>query len=88
MLDRTQVVETLHGGICEVVFTKADGTERRMNCTLCKTFLPEDTRVLTESHRNVNPAVVAVWDTDASAWKSFGIESVKTFRKVSTYLNG
>jgi len=59
-MERTQIVESLHQGICEVTFTKADGTERVMKCTLSKSILPPDNRqVLTETEGN--PNVVAVW---------------------------
>ena len=88
-MERTQIVESLHQGICEVTFTKADGTERTMKCTLAKSILPPDNRqVLTETEGRGNPNVVAVWDTEAGGWRSFTIDSVKSFRKVGSLLNG
>jgi hypothetical protein len=86
-MERTQIVESLHQGICEVTFTKADGTERVMKCTLSKSILPPDNRqVLTETEGN--PNVVAVWDTEANGWRSFAVDRVKSFRKVGSLLNG
>ena len=88
MLDRTQIVESLHSGICEVAFTKADGTERVMKCTLSKSYLPPDTRqVLTEDGPR-NPNIVNVWDTEANGWRSFAIDRVKSFNRVGSLLNG
>ena len=89
-MEKTQIVESLHQGICEVVFTKADGTERTMKCTLSKSMLPADTRqVLTETEpRGGNPNLVTVWDTEANGWRSFAVDRVKSFRKVGSLLNG
>jgi len=89
-MERTQIVESLHQGICEVTFTKADGTERVMKCTLSKSILPPNTRqVLTENEpQGGNPNLVAVWDTEANGWRSFAVDRVKSFRKVGSLLNG
>ena len=88
MLDRTQIVESLHGGICEVAFTKADGTERVMKCTLSKSYLPPDTRQVLTEEATRNPNLVNVWDTEANSWRSFAIDRVKSFNKVGSVLNG
>jgi hypothetical protein len=88
MLDRTNIVEGLHNGICEVTFTKSDGTERVMKCTLSKSYLPPDNRqVLTEDGPR-NPNIVTVWDTEANGWRSFAIDRVKSFNRVGSVLNG
>lgn len=86
-MERTQIVEALHQGICEVTFTKADGTERVMKCTLSKSYLPER-QMLTETETKGNPNLVAVWDTEAGGWRSFAIDRVKSFSKVGSLLNG
>lgn len=86
-MERTQIVEALHQGICEVTFTKADGTERVMKCTLSKSYLPER-QMLTETETTGNPNLVAVWDTEAGGWRSFSIDRVKSFSKISSLLNG
>ena len=63
------------GGIT-VTFTKVDGSERVMKCTLNKTHLPEQ-KDLEEASTKDNPKVLAVWDVEKSAWRSFRIDSVK-----------
>lgn len=88
MLDRTNLVENLHRGICEVVFTKADGTERTMKCTLSKSHLPPDTRQTLTEDGPRNPNIVNVWDTEANGWRSFAIDRVKSFNRVGSILNG
>ena len=76
--NRKDLIEKLVAANAVVTFTKKDGTERVMNCTLQESVVPQvkvspdDTEV-----RKVNDAVLAVWDTDKSAWRSFRIDSIK-----------
>ena len=87
-MEKTQIVESLHQGICEVVFTKADGSERVMKCTLSKSYLPPNTRAILTEDATRNPNIVNVWDTEANSWKSFALDCVKSFNKVGSVLNG
>lgn len=52
-----------------VTFTKADGTVRTMRCTLSESVIP--TQINKQSQRKPNPDVLAVWDVEAAAWRSF-----------------
>ena len=60
-----------------VTFTKKDGSEREMRCTLNPNDLP--TQDITESKepRKKSENTIAVYDLDAQAWRSFTIRSVK-----------
>lgn len=63
-----------------ITFTKKDGTERVMNCTLNPELLPpplvtEGTEAKKE--RKVNDSIMSVYDTDANGWRSFTIKSLK-----------
>lgn len=79
MLDQNWMLNQLQNNICEVTFTKVDGTSRKMRCTLSPQYLPEEYRgrgsLLTETDRNT----ISVWDLEASGWRSFRVESVSTF---------
>ena len=57
----------LRDGTVEVVFTKKDGTERTMNCTL----VPEAYAgyEFAGSGSGLNDKIVTVWDTDKQAWR-------------------
>jgi len=82
----------LHRQIVTVVFTKKDGTERTMRCTLNSMGMPaaEAQKVdqamgtdalLVESQRaprKPNPDVRTCYDVDGGAWKSFRWDSVKS----------
>jgi len=60
-----------------VVFTKKDGTERIMNCTLQESHLP--TVEKNEDSRKENKDVLSVWDLDVNDWRSFRLDSIKKY---------
>jgi hypothetical protein len=64
----------------EVVFTKKDGTERVMNCTLKEDVLPTVQKEIEEDSFTKTKAkdALAVWDVDASGWRSFRWDSIKS----------
>jgi hypothetical protein len=82
---RLEIVKELSQGIHNVTFTKVDGTERTMPCTLDPTLLPtveliesEDKRV----PRKLNMDTLRVFVTDIKEWRSFRIENLKSIRGV------
>lgn len=77
---REDMVAVLRENICVFNFTKADGTQRNMLCTLISDYLPERP-VLEENSapvkpRKRNPDNIVVWDVDIGDWRSFNIRSV------------
>lgn len=69
----------LISGVVSVTFTKKDGSERIMRCTVNEQNIPGEllpkgtgTKVTTE--------VQKVFDLEAQAWRSFRLDSVKTFQ--------
>ena len=81
LFDKYMLKEMLQNGIISIVFEKADGTIREMNCTLNPTEMPP--QLLTEQQeaakvRNENPDLLAVWDVDANGWRSFNISKVRS----------
>ena len=75
--ERVNLTELLRSSIVEVTFTKVDGTERVMRCTLQPQYLPES--IEREGVKVRNPDVQSVWDIDINAWRSFRFDSVKEF---------
>lgn len=75
-ITREDLVDRLKQSVVNVVFTKADGSERTMNCTLKLENIPEDQHpkcvIKSESDQ------IRVFDTDIDAWRSFNFGSVKT----------
>lgn len=74
--------QILQNNVAMVVFTKADGTQREMKCTLLPEYLPFDhnngQQLLQEDlTANHNLTTISAWDLEANAWRSFRIDSVK-----------
>ena len=66
----------LRNHICNVVFTKVNGDERKMRCTLMETKLPEGVSVgKSDSHHG---GFLAVYDLDSEGWRGFRIDSIKS----------
>ena len=64
-----------------VVFTKKDGTEREMRCTLSAGRIPADkTPVTKESVSQTAGSAVRVFDEDKQEWRSFRWDSIKEVR--------
>jgi len=67
----------LRMGPVKVVFTKKDGTERTMNCTLQEgVVVPHENK--TDKVKVENDDILAVWDIDKNAWRSFRLDSINT----------
>jgi hypothetical protein len=73
---RKWLLANLEESIVEVTFTKKDGTERVMNCTLMEDYLPETTGV----GRAASFDAVSVYDVDKEDWRSFRWDSVKAVK--------
>jgi len=75
-MKRAELIEKLQNGKVVVTFTKKDGTERVMKCTLHDSLIGIP---LTEggSVRKPNDDVLAVWDLEKNGWRSFRLDSIK-----------
>lgn len=60
-----------------ITFTKKDGSERVMNCTLRADMLPAVEIKEDKTPRKKNDSVLSVYDLDAQGWRSFTITAVK-----------
>lgn len=75
-MNKAEIKTKLEAGIATVVFTKADGSERSLKCTLQASMLPA--RESSEKpQRADNPEVVHVWDVDNNGWRTFRLDSMK-----------
>lgn len=77
---RDGLIDMLRHNIVSVTFTKVNGEERVMKCTLRGDLIPNSSfqngeLVVEQKQRSNN---VAVWDVDANGWRSFRIASVKS----------
>lgn len=79
-MNRKWFEELLTDQVVTVSFTKKDGTERSMRCTLMPEWLPvKDLPESTETtQRAKSETSVAVYDLELNAWRAFSIDSVKS----------
>lgn len=85
LLNKQQIIDDLANGPVIVVFTKADGTERIMPCTIDPTYILFKTGQVAPScsSRNFSHSqVVAVYDLETRDWRSFRWDSVIYTKKV------
>lgn len=76
MIDREFLVSELRNGNVRVTFTKSDGTDRVMLCTLAESVVvPYEKK--TEKVKQPNEDILPVWDLDNNAWRSFKISTIK-----------
>lgn len=79
--DRDSVLKNLKESECKVVFTKTNGEQREMRCSLKADLLPSfsDTEKRTKKD---NPDVQPVYDLDLKGWRSFRWDSLSQFEAI------
>ena len=69
--------EVLSIGVMEINFTKKDGTDRKIVCTLdCLRIPVEDTPKKTREWTSTE--ILPVYDLENKGWRSIRLESIKT----------
>lgn len=78
-VSREQIAQVLSMGPATVKFTKVDGSNRVMHCTIANHLIPEEKRVKGEllTEVPINLSVMRVFDLDLNEWRSFKVQNVK-----------
>lgn len=79
IFSRENLIDMLRTNVVTVTFTKVNGEERVMQCTLLPEYVPNASTnngqvLLQESESKA----VSVWDVQANGWRSFRVDSVKS----------
>lgn len=72
--DLEKQLRRLKTGILRVTFTKVNGDERVMDCTLSERHVPPADKkdpLSQEKIRKLNEEVTNAWDVNAKGWRSF-----------------
>ena len=78
---RKWLVDTLNDSCLTITFTKTDGTERVMKCTLnSDVIVPYQQK--TDRKKSANDQLISVWDIENSGWRSFKIDNIKNIQGV------
>lgn len=86
IMNKVDLQQILVGTVATVVFTKVDGTQRTINCTLLPEYVPAGSGVNGQQLLTEQSATntITVWDLDNSAWRSIRVDNVKS---ISTLTN-
>ena len=79
VINKTDLKQLLKKNTVEIKFKKKDGSERVMNCTLISDVVPVYEKK-TERVRPDNDNLLAVWDLDKEAFRSFKLDSVIDYK--------
>lgn len=79
-MKKDELKQNLHNFVCEIVFTKKDGTERTLIGTTKSEFLKEDDHSKVTIPKSENPNNVKVFDLAKQSWRSFNIDTLKSFK--------
>jgi len=77
MMLKNKLQILLKDNIMEIAFTKVNGEERTMKCTLKPTLIPEEHKP--KGKRPSSHHLLSVWNVDENAWKSFRVHNVHDY---------
>jgi hypothetical protein len=92
LITKEELAKQLKETTCEVVFTKTDGSERVMKCSLqsdvLKPYLDEiekrNKQLLMEGkeikQKPENPNLIAVIDVENNGWRSIKLDTIKSVK--------
>ena len=81
IFDRDNLMNMLKHNVVVVTFTKVNGDERVMKCTLLQNYLPNvasTNGVTIVQEAKLGDNNISVWDIDSNGWRSFRVSSVKS----------
>jgi hypothetical protein len=77
---RSEMVDMLRNGVCQVKFIKVNGEERLMQATLKEDLIPADKKPKDDDNGvQATIGVIRCLDTEKSEWRSFKVENVLKF---------
>ena len=80
-MNRDEILKQLREGVITVTFTKLNGDEREMDCTLNMNTIPKEAHPKTDGNvrEGVDTTIGAIkcYDVNAQGWRSFLLTNVK-----------
>jgi len=78
MYIREEMIDKLRAGKCRVIFTKLNGEQRDMICTLNMNMIPEDKRP-TNGSAEYSADMIRAFDINKEGFRTFKIANVSSF---------
>ena len=85
-LTYNELVRLFEASVCDIVFTKADGSEREMTCTLNP--FSEEMELIEEGHNNSSRESITVWDLEKKDWRSFRKNNLTKCNVITSIVEG
>jgi hypothetical protein len=76
MINKDTLRAELKEGVKTITFTKTDGTQRVLKCTLQESVLPQVDTTKSSTAKKQNDDALAVWDIENAGWRSFRFDSI------------
>ena len=83
MITKNELKQILQENLVVVNFSKVDGSEREMTCTLKKDLMTEYVAKDPTRKKPENDEILAVWDVNKNAFRSFRVSLVKDYKVVN-----
>lgn len=78
MITKPELIKLLNKKVLKIAFTKKDGTERLMKCTLLEDIVPKYEKK-TERVKKINENILSVWDVEKDEFRSFKLDSLLSY---------
>ena len=88
---KDELLKLLKENVLEITFTKLNGDERVMPCTLVESYLPpakKDDPITQKKVREISDAVIPVWAIESKGFRSFRYDRVKSVKILEMGLAG
>lgn len=76
MINKDTLRNELKEGVKTITFTKTDGTQRVLKCTLQESALPSVDTTKAVTAKKTSDEALAVWDVENAGWRSFRFDSI------------
>lgn len=83
---KDNLLKMLKEKVVEVTFTKLDGEDRVMPCTLIESYLPpakKDEPITQKKVRQISDKVLVVWAIESKGFRSFRYDRIKNIKPLS-----
>jgi len=78
MFNYDKVLDQLRSNVLQVTFSKVNGEQRVMPCTLQTDYMPElsESKVNQVEDFSVNKSVIRAFAIDKQSWRSFRVDNI------------
>lgn len=85
MFSYDSIIDQLRSNVLQVTFSKVNGEERIMPCTLQADYMPEilESKINQVDDFSVNKSVVRAFAIDKQSWRSFRVDNVKAIEVIN-----